>query len=121
MTQLCIDKEISEFGCNAISWGLYISYIIFGVAVLAAIVLPLINTVKNPSSLIKSGIGVGILVVVFIVSYVIADSELSAIGRGLGVTESSVKWIGAGLIMFYIALFVAIGGLLYSEISKAFK
>ena len=121
MDAKCAEMAVSEFGCSLISWGLYLTYIIFGVAVISTIVFPLINTIKNPSNLAKSGIGIGVLVVVFFISYVLADSELSAIGKALGETEASVKWIGAGLIMFYIALFGAIIGLIYSEISKALK
>ena len=121
MTQLCIEKGISEFGCNAISWGLVISYIIFAVAVIAALGLSFLNSIKNPGSLVKSGIGIGVLVVVLIISYALSNSEVSAIAKGLGEGESSVRWIGAGLIMFYLALFAAVGGLVYSEISKAFK
>lgn len=117
----CAEFALSEIGCSAISWGLYLGYIIFGVAVVATIVLPLINTIKNPTNLAKSGIGIGVLVVVFAISFAMSDTQVSAIAKGLDETESSVRWIGAGLIMFYIALFAAIAGLLYSEISKAFK
>lgn len=117
----CSEFALSELSCAAISWGLIVCYIIFAVAVIAALGLALLNTVKNPSSLVKSGIGVGGLVVILVISYAMSDSEVTAIAKGLGEGESSVRWIGAGLIMFYIALFVAVGGLLYSEISKAFK
>ena len=121
MDAKCAEMAVSEMGCNLISWGLYVGYIIFGIAVVATIVFPLINTIKNPGNVVKSGIGIGVLVVVFVVSYAMSDNQLSAIGKGLGETEGSVKWIGAGLIMFYIALFAAIIGLVYSEISKVFK
>lgn len=121
MDPKCVEFGESALSCAAISWGLYLGYFVLAIAVIATIVLPLMNTIKNPTSLAKSGIGIGALVVVFVISYIAADSELSAIGKGLGETEASVKWIGAGLIMFYIALFGAIAGLIYSEISKAFK
>ena len=121
MDAKCVEFSLSDLSCSAISWGLYLGYVIFAIAVIATIVLPLINTIKNPGSLVKSGIGVGVLVAVFVISYVLSDSEVSAIAKGLGENESSVKLIGAGLIMFYIALFVAIAGLIYSEINKAFK
>ena len=121
MDAKCVEFSVSEWNCGLISWGLYLGYFILGIAVLATIVLPLINTIKNPGNLVKSGIAIWVLVIVFIASYTLSDSELSAIGKGLGETEGSVKLIGAGLIMFYIALFVAIAGLIYSEISKAFK
>ena len=121
MDTKCIEFDQTAFGCAAISWGLYFCYIIFAVAVLAALGLALYNTLKNPGTLVKSGIGIGVLIVVLVISYALSDSEVSAIAKGLGENESSVKWIGAGLIMFYFALFAAMAGLVYSEISKAFK
>lgn len=39
----------------------------------------------------------------------------------MGITEGSSKLIGAGLIMFYITLVLAIIGVIYSEINKALK
>jgi hypothetical protein len=121
MDAKCVEFGESAFSCAAISWGLYICYIIFGIAVISALGLALINTIKNPGTLVKSGIGIGVLVVVLVISYALSDSEVSAIAKALGEGPSSVKWIGAGLIMFYIALFAAIIGLVYNEISKAFK
>jgi hypothetical protein len=62
------------------------------------------------------------LVVVFVISYALAGSEITPKYQALGVnTEFSSKMIGAGLTMFYFVLVIAILGMLYSEISKAFK
>jgi hypothetical protein len=121
MDPKCAEEAISELGCNLISWGLYLSYAIFAVAVVSALGLALLNMIKNPSSLIKAGIGIGVLIVLLLVSYALSDSEVSTIAKGLGEGPNSVRWIGAGLIMFYLALFAAVIGLVYSEVSKAFK
>ena len=50
-----------------VEFGLYLTYILVGVAVLAVIVLPLINAVSNPRSLVISGIGLAALLVVFLI------------------------------------------------------
>jgi hypothetical protein len=39
----------------------------------------------------------------------------------MGVDETEMKLIGAGIVMFYITLLLSIVGLIYSEISKAIK
>ncbi len=121
MNQLCIEKEVSEFGCSLISWGLYFGYFLFGVAIIAAVVLPLMNAVKNPKVIAKAGIGVGLLVGVFIIAFAISSDEVSQIGKVQDVSATSSKMIGAGLLMFYFTLLGAVIGLLYSEVSKAFK
>jgi hypothetical protein len=121
MDPKCVEFGLSEAGCNAISPGLMVGYILFGVALLAAVILPLMNTLKNPSVLVKSGISLAGLVVIFLISYGIADSNVNSLAASMGQTEGSVKLIGAGLIMLYITFFLAVIGLIYSEVSKAIK
>ena len=121
MTELCATKGVTEFGCNLISWGLYFGYFLLGIALISSIVLPLMNALKNPGVLVKAGIGIGALVVVFVIAYAISSDELSPIAVAQGVSAGSAKAIGAGMIVFYMALIGSAIGLVYSEISKAFK
>lgn len=121
MDAKCIEFGLSEGACNAVSPGLIVGYIFLGVALVAAVVLPLINTLKNPGILVKSGISLGVLLVLFAISYAIADGTPNSVSQAFGITESGVKMISAGLYMFYITMFLAIGGVVYSEINKALK
>jgi hypothetical protein len=85
-------------------------------------VLPLMNALKSPANLAKSGMAIGGLLVLFIVAYLISGGELTPQYQALGVeTEFSSRLIGAGLTMFYFVFFIAIIGMIYSEISKALK
>jgi hypothetical protein len=101
--------------------GLYVLYVLLFVAVAAALIFPIVNSISNPSSLLRTGIGVGVVLVLFGVSYALAGSDLPRSAIAAGLSESSVKLISAGLIMFYIVLVLAVGALIYSEISKALK
>jgi hypothetical protein len=86
---------------------LYICYAFIGIAILSSILLPLLNAIKNPQGLVKSLIGVGALVVLFIVSYALSSDQLTLVASSHGVDSASTKMIGAGMIMFYIALIIA--------------
>ena len=101
--------------------GLYVGYGLLLVALAAAVILPLINVLKSPKDLIKSGMAIGALVVVFIIAYGLSGSEVTAKYTAQGIGESSSKLIGAGLTMFYIVFFVALIGIVFSEINKALK
>jgi uncharacterized membrane protein YtjA (UPF0391 family) len=70
---------------------------------------------------VRAGIGIGVILLLFGVSYAMSGSEVDLKAAALGVTETSSKLIGAGLIMFYITLVLSILALIYSEISKALK
>src|SRR5688572_30737145 len=101
--------------------GFYIFYALLFIAVALTIVFPIIHMLREPSTLVRSAIGIGIVVVLFVISYAMADSEVNLKAAAVGVTPTSSKLIGAGLIMFYITLVLSILALIYSEISKAFK
>lgn len=121
MDQLCIQEDLTEFSCNLISWGLYFGYFLFGVAIISAVALPFVNALKNPKGLIRAGIGVGILIAAFFIAFAISGDDVNRIAASQGVSATGSKLIGAGLILFYISLITAAVGLIYSEVTKAFK
>ena len=100
---------------------LYVGYGLIAIAVGSAIIFPLIQGLKNPKGLVKSLIGVGALAVLFIIGYTLSSSAVAVSWAAKGITAGVSKLVGAGLIMFYIVLLVAALGLIYSEVSKAFK
>jgi hypothetical protein len=106
---------------DSIDIGLYISYLFFGVAAIAAIVLPALNLAKSPAGLVKSLMGIGGLAVLFVVAYALSGDEVSQKAATFGITASTSKMIGAGLVLFYLVLFISIIGVIYSEINKALK
>lgn len=98
--------------------GLIISYILIGLCAAAAIVLPLIQAAGNPQSLKKIGISIGLMVVLFVISYALSGDDTFG---NKEVTAGASKRVGAGLIMFYIMLVAALVSIVYTEISKMSK
>lgn len=96
--------------------GLFLAYILIGVCALTAVGMPLVKAFGDPQSLKKIGIGVGALVVVFVLAFVIADGSVYE-----KADASTSKRVGAGLITMYILAFLAIGGIVYTEIKKIFN
>ena len=103
-----------------LDFGLYTFYVLLAIAVIGAIIFPIINAIKSPKTLVRSLIGIGALLALFGVSYAMSDSHLSQTSAAM-VTPTAGKLISAGLIMFYITLFLAAAAVLYSEITKSFK
>jgi hypothetical protein len=104
-----------------LDFGLYSFYVLLLIAVVVALIFPVITSLSNPRSLIGSGVAILGFVVLFALSYAVSDAAISNAGISAGLGESEVKLIGAGLIMFYIVLALAVLALIYSEISKALK
>lgn len=95
--------------------GLFAAYILVILCTLAAIIIPLVQSFDDPQSLVKSGLGVLGLLVIFLIGYLVAD------GSAEGATETTSKMVGGGIITMYIMFLVAIVGIVYTEISKILK
>ena len=102
--------------------GLWVSYVLFGVAVAAAIIMPFINALSHPESLIKIGIGLAVLIVVFVIGYFTAGNEVTDKYIDYNVeTPGMSKFVGGMLGMMYILFIIAAIGVVFSEINKALK
>ena len=95
--------------------GLITAYILTVLCVVAAIGIPLAQSLGDPKSLMKPALAVGALLVLFFLAYAVENGDTP------GVSESTSKFSGAGLITFYLALFAALAGIVYTEISKIIK
>lgn len=101
---------------------LYLAYALVGVATLATVVFPLLYTVRNIGDAKKSLLGVGALVVVLVLVYVLSSGEFYFKGiEKFEMTESDIKMVSAGLNSFYVLLVLAIIATVYSEVSSVFK
>lgn len=100
---------------------LYIGYALFVVAAVLALLLPLGSAMGNPKSLLKSGIGLVALVVLFGISYAIAGDEVTEVYSKFEVGPERSKWIGGSLIMTYLLFLIAVVGIFITEFGKIFK
>ena len=91
--------------------GMYLSwsYILLGIAALAAIGLPLIYMLQNPKMLKKTLLSVGILVAVGVIAYLLASSTMPYMPTmETQPTPTAVKWTDTGLIAMYFFLIGAV-------------
>jgi hypothetical protein len=95
-------------------------YLLFGIAVIVAIIFPIVGMIKNFKSAKYSLIGVGALVVIYLIGLAISTDESYSIGDRV-VEGSASKYSEAGLITFYTMIILAVVAIVYTEISKALK
>ena len=112
---------VADEGTGWIDIALYLSYIMVIVAAIGSVVLPMISAAGDPKSLLKSGLGVVAILVVFLIAYVISDNEVRPLYTDFGVDAGQSKLIGGGLICSYLLFFIAMFGIIYSEVTGFFK
>lgn len=102
-----------------------ITFILLAIAVLASLFFGLKNVFASPEGLKRTLIGVGGLLVVAIISYFLAtgtDVDLDAMrAKGLEAEESTVKYIGMFLNIFFILTAVAILAMVIPGIKRTFN
>ena len=100
---------------------LYLAYTLVIVALLAAVLLPLISAIGNPQSLLKSGLGVLFIVALYFIAYAFSGSEVTQAYSEFDVGPELSKIVGGTLIMSYLLLAFAMIGILYTEVNKIIK
>lgn len=105
-------ESVSSAVAPLIAFSLYLFY----AAVLVTIGLSIRALVKNPENLKKTLLGLGVMLVLLIVSYLIGDSEpvLDSQGKVLEGGElgaSSNQWVGT--LIWYSTILVLIGGIFF--------
>jgi hypothetical protein len=102
--------------------GLIVAYILVGLGVVMAVVFPLINAISQPKLLIKAGLGLLGVIVIFGIGYALSDPSTSTRFIQYGVdTPTLSQSIGGALRMVYLLMGIAIIGIVVTEFSKAFK
>jgi len=101
--------------------GLYAAYIMVVVALLGAVVLPIVNAASQPKLLIKPIAALLGLIVLFFIGYAFAGSGLNPRALATGVTPGISKMVGGGLICMYVLFAAALIGIVFTEINKALK
>jgi hypothetical protein len=100
------------------------AYILVLITAIAAIVFPLIAVISHPKALIRLLLVLAGAAVLVVVSYVLSnDKPIDIIGyTGTGNTDpGTLKMIDTVLFITYMLFGLALGSILYSIVSRAFK
>jgi NADH:ubiquinone oxidoreductase subunit 6 (subunit J) len=102
---------------------LYGSYLLILIGAIVAVVMPLINSLDNPKSLLKTVVGIVGIVVLFFIAYSISSNEVLPKFEAdpFNLTPQGSQVVGGMLITTYVLSLVAIGSIFVTEVTKAIK
>ncbi len=104
-----------------IDFGLWIGYLLAMAGAAGMLVFSIRNIIGNPKNAKYTLMGVGAIVVLFLLSWVVSSSELTPRMVNLQASESMSKMIGAGFIMLYLMGVITVAAIFYVEIKKLFS
>lgn len=102
---------------------LYVGYALVGIGSVLAILLPLIKSLDDPKSLMKTVLGVVGIVILFFICYSISSNEVlpKFEGEPFNLTPGMSQLVGGCLITTYVLSIIAVVGIVFTEISKSLK
>ncbi len=99
-------------------FGLWVSYLLLFAALAGVVIFPIRSLLMNPGNAKNVLIGLGSLLVLFLISYLLSGGQAN---EKFQITEGQSKMIGAGLTMFYLLAIFTLLITLYSEVVKIFR
>lgn len=113
------DTSETNTGLDAmLVWGV----VMVVLAVVAVVVMPLLSVVQNPKSAKRSMVGLGALVVVVLVSYLLATDEPIKLATGKVMDDSfDLKFSDTALWSLYIMSAGVVLSIVITEFYKIFK
>ena len=102
-----------EFMSNYVN---ILGYILVGIAILGILFGFVLSLIANPSSVIKSLIGAVGMLVLFGIAWALSGGVASET-----ITESTSHMVGAMIVTTYLALGVAVVGILFLMVQRVFN
>lgn len=102
---------------------LYGSYLLIIIGAAFAILMPLIKSLDNPKSLLKTGAGIIGIAVLFFIAYSISSSEVLPKFEAdpFNLTAEGSQFVGGMLITTYTLAILALVSIVFTELNKAIK
>ena len=102
---------------------LYVGYALVVISAVAAILLPLIKSLDDPKSLLKTGLAIVGIVILFFICYSISSNEVlpKFEGAPFFLTPGMSQAVGGLMITTYVLVVIALASIVVTEVSKGFK
>jgi hypothetical protein len=113
------DEAVIASGGEGLDSFLYVAYLTFSI-LLVIVVLFVFKGIAN-GDIKKTLMSVGAFLLIFVISYVMADGVESFTKDGELVTAQTSRYIGTGLYAFYILSVVAVIAMAFSGVKKLTK
>ena len=102
-----------------------ILYWMYTMVIFSLVVIAIVATyamIKSPKGSKEALIYIGGMIALGIISYLVSKNTLSpAALEKYKITANTVKLVGAGLLLMYFMLIIAIGSLVYTSVIKFFQ
>lgn len=102
---------------------LYGSYLLIAIGAVVAVLMPLIKSLDDPKSLLKTAGAIVGIAVLFFIAYSISGNEVlpKFEASPFNLTPAGSQIVGGMLITTYVLAIFALGSIVLTEVTKAIK
>ena len=104
----------------SLSFAIPLAYICLGIAALSAVMFPVIQMFQDLKKAKTALIGVGFMVIVYLVCFLIADKAEFSVGEK-HVGAAQMRLVEAGIFMFYALLVISALAITSSSLTRFLK
>ena len=105
-----------------VQFGLVLTYVFIGLCVLGMVGFAVQKAITHFAKVKNALVGIAILLVIFLIGYgVSSGADYVNYPAAMGVTESKSRMVGMGLTTFIVLGAIAIGSIIFAEVSRIFK
>lgn len=118
------DDELKE--TSTFDFGLMMTYVLFFASIAAAVAFPVIYMIQNPKEALKGLAGFGVLAIVFLITYAMANGSgesilMEQVKEAQGVSDGVSKYVSGVLNTMGLLLLATFVILIGSEVRNMFK
>ena len=116
--QAIVDSFANSEDVSSVTWAINIAYIILAIVVLFVLFFVLKGIFAG--NVKKTLMSIGGFLLIGVISYVLASNSLEGLPANDGemISPSGSKWVGTGIIAFYILAVLAIVAMVFSGFKK---
>jgi hypothetical protein len=105
-----------------IQFGLVLTYVLIGLCVLAIVGFAIMKAITHFSKVKTALLGLAAIAIIFIIGYAASSgADFVDYPAAMGITESKSRLVSMGLTSFIVLSVIAVGSIIFAEVSRIFK
>ena len=116
-----IEIDASQGNYSLVTPIVELARIVLFLTIFVTLIFSLRGLFSNKEKLKKASISIGFFLLVIFISYMVSTGVETPMKDGKILSENGSRWVGAGILVFYILFIIAIGLMFLSGLRKMLK
>jgi len=117
--QIKMDASIGDF--SSVTPLISLALMILSIAIVVTLIFSIMNLASDPKKLKKAMIASSLFLLVIAIGYGLSEGNETPMKDGKVLSASGSRWVGTGIVSFYMLTVIAFGSMMFSSIKKIIK